>query len=302
MTVITESRTRPPLQDSIFQVEIGLWSGTQPSKQAPEKDAKALDPFSNALKTIIIPNFKPSHSESVGEEASKTAAKQYIARIINDLAGGPTLQMLSSNPTQTTGRVAGGGSTQQTPLSQTRIAGVQRSTFGPASGARQTASSTVSPNSGLSNTRLEWSARVRCNQYDLDSSFSVLIFLVTVPDDPEEWFTSPHYVGSFSAFVDPTSGNRSQSNIQGFVNLDSGIAKHSGQESLEPNAVVPFLTDNLHWRVQKVDDTVVELPSLEVIVLATPVSLPPGARFPVYGEAQPYPGITYGRPGGARNP
>jgi tyrosinase len=53
--------------------------------------------------------------------------------------------------------------------------------------------------------------------------------------------------------------------------------------------------------IVQVDGTVVELPSLEVVVLATPVSLPPGARFPVYGEPQPYPSITYGRPGGSRN-
>jgi len=297
-------RTCPAHQNPILHVEIGLWSRTQPNKEGLEKDGnKFLDPVSNAINTITIPNIKRSHHKSVTEEGDITAAKQYLAQIINALSGGPTLTMVSGHLSQTTGWVGGGASTQQAPNSRT-LAGAQRAPSGPASGGSgaQTASSAVSPAGGGSNARLEWAARVQCNQYDLGGSFSVLIFLVSVPDDHEEWFTSPHYIGSFDAFVDSTGGDRSRPNIQGFVNLDRGILKHSGQNSLESNVVVPFLTNNLHWRVQKGDGTVVELPSLEVVVVATRVSLPPGARFPVYEEPQPYPGITFGRPGGSRNP
>ena len=43
-----------------------------------------------------------------------------------------------------------------------------------------------------------------------------------------------------------------------------------------------------------------ELPSLEFIVAATPLTLEPGAQFPTPGETQFYPEVTAGRPGGAR--
>jgi len=303
MAVIMNSPcTRPAQHDHILCADIGLFSRPiQPSKHAFGLN-EALQPFLDAPKTIVIPNDKHSHPKSASEEAKKTAAKQYLAQIVNHLSKGPALAMLSGRPSQTTGRVTGGGFPR--PASNPpRPTGAQGAAFGAIRGnGAQTASSAGSPASDQSSTRLEWSTRIRCNQYDLGSSFTVLIFLVSVPDDIEEWLTSPNYVGSFSAFVDPTGGSHSPSNIQGFVNLDDGIAKHSGQDTLDPNVVVPFLTNNLHWRVQKVDGTVAELPSLEVVVIATPVSLPPGARFPVYGEPQPYPSITYGRPGGSRDP
>jgi tyrosinase len=108
-----------------------------------------------------------------------------------------------------------------------------------------------------SNLRLEWSARVRCNQHELGSSFSVLFFLVAVPENKSEWFTSPNFVGSFDAFVGiPDSSDHSQSDydIEGFVYLNDAILKHNGRASLEPNVVVPFLTSNIHWRVQMVSE------------------------------------------------
>ena len=42
------------------------------------------------------------------------------------------------------------------------------------------------------------------------------------------------------------------------------------------------------------------LPSLEVIVVSTALTQPPGSIFPIAGEPQYHYDITYGRPGGAR--
>jgi len=259
---------------------------------------KTISSFLNVLTTTInIPNAKYPHTD-VG-----SAAQNYIAGIIHNVYGGPPLAMLSSSSGQTPGRVVGGAAAQQAPGSPARPAGVQQAATGPASGGRgpQTASSAM-PAGSPSNYHLEWSARVRCDKYELGDSFSVIFFVVTVPHNPAEWTSSPYYVGSFHVFGgEGPSDNRSQPdyNIQGFVHLDDGLIKHSGQRTLEPDVVVPFLTDNLHWRVQKTDGTVVELSTMEVMVLATPVTLPPGARFPVYGEPRPYPSITRGRPGGS---
>jgi len=252
-----------------------------------EKDA-------NKAPGIYIPNPDPTDLDE--------GARDYLS---NNIHEGPKCVMLSksSHASQPPGHVVEETPAQPTPASQARPGIVQQAASDLASGGHgPRISSFAIPSGRPSNTHLEWSARVRCNKYELGRSFSVIFFLVNVPDDPDEWFTSPHFVGSFEAFVG--SDTRSQSadhNIEGFVNLNDGLVKHSGQDTLEPNVVVPFLTNNLHWRIQKVDGTVVELPSLEVVVLATPVSLPPGARFPVYGEPQAYPNITHGRSGGSRN-
>ena len=46
--------------------------------------------------------------------------------------------------------------------------------------------------------------------------------------------------------------------------------------------------------------TPAELESLEVAVIATPLSYPPGAMFPVPGQARRHNQITHGQPGGSR--
>ena len=98
----------------------------------------------------------------------------------------------------------------------------------------------------------EWTARIEFQKYELGTSFSVLTFLGPVPDNPRELKTSPNYVGGVHAYV----ANRSQGDLtvqEGFVHLNHGIFKHLGQTtSLEPNVIVPYLTKNLEWRVQKV--------------------------------------------------
>ena len=105
----------------------------------------------------------------------------------------------------------------------------------------------------------EWTARIEFKKYELGTSFSVLIFLGSVPDNPRELRTSPNYVGGHHAFVNSAANSctncRNQRDLvqEGFVHLNHGIIKHLGHTtSLEPNVIVPYLTKNLEWRVQKV--------------------------------------------------
>jgi len=154
---------------------------------------------------------------------------------------------------------------------------------------------------------LEWTARIEAKKYELGTSYSVLLFLGEVPQDSRQWRTSPHFVGAHHAFVNSAAGHcancRNQTDIliEGFVHLNNAIVKHSSINSFEADVIVPYLTRNLHWRVIKMDGTAAELQSLEVTVIATPVSFPPGAMFPVAGEPHRYNRITYGQPGGSRH-
>jgi tyrosinase len=109
-----------------------------------------------------------------------------------------------------------------------------------------------------SNVINDWSTRIHVKKYELSGSFSVLIFLGEVPEDPEEWYTSPSFVGAHYAFVNGAAGQcdncRSQADlvVEGFVHLNLAIADLSGLPSYEPTVVRPYLKDNLSWRIQSV--------------------------------------------------
>jgi tyrosinase len=150
----------------------------------------------------------------------------------------------------------------------------------------------------------DWTAQIQADQYELGSSYSVIIFLGHVPDNPRDWEISPNYVGSHYAPVEsvPEGGERRRDKgviIEGFVHLNHAIAKHSGLHSFEPDVVVPYLTKNLDWRVLKSNGQPAKLKSLEVTVHATPLSFPPGTTLPVPGKSHRYDSITYGRDGGS---
>ncbi|KAH9969687.1 hypothetical protein BC827DRAFT_1120059 [Russula dissimulans] len=156
----------------------------------------------------------------------------------------------------------------------------------------------------------DYTTRIRFKKHELGGGFAVLIFLGEVPDDPSQWRTSHSFVGLHVAFVSSAAsgyGNRSDkadSYSEGFVHLNSAIAKRSGLSSYELSEVLPYLKENLHWRIQSTDRSAVELeklPSLEVTVSQTPLTQAPGTLFPIPGKPTYHHDVTYGRPGGARH-
>lgn len=103
-----------------------------------------------------------------------------------------------------------------------------------------------------------WSARIRERKFELGRSFTVLVFLGSVPTNPAEWFTSEHLVGKNHVFANSASRScencRHQNNIihEGFVHLNRGLARLASpqiQLPYKPEVVVPYLKENLHWRV-----------------------------------------------------
>ncbi|KAE9400782.1 tyrosinase [Gymnopus androsaceus JB14] len=177
-------------------------------------------------------------------------------------------------------------------------------------GAPQVMLASVGPGNSQDSKELwEWTARVQIKKHEVGGSFKVLFFLGNIPNDPREWSTAESFVGAFHGFVNTSAERcancRRQQDVvlEGFVHLNDGIAKISNLNTFDPAVVEPYLTSNLHWRVQKVSTEVVDLsavPSLQVTVTSTRLTLPPGAPFPVPGETQHHHGITHGRPGGSR--
>lgn len=103
----------------------------------------------------------------------------------------------------------------------------------------------------------DWSVRVRERKFELGRSFTVLIFLGSVPENPGEWNTSKHLVGKNHVFANSASGScqncRQQNDIihEGFVHLNRGLARLAPQiaSPYKPEVVIPYLKENLQWRV-----------------------------------------------------
>lgn len=104
----------------------------------------------------------------------------------------------------------------------------------------------------------DWTVRIHFKKYEIGGSFTALIFLGNVPTDPSHWRTCPTFVGAHYAFVNSAASQcnncREQADryVEGFVHLNSAIAARSGLSSLHPRVVVPYLKENLHWRIQGV--------------------------------------------------
>ncbi|KZP16341.1 Di-copper centre-containing protein [Athelia psychrophila] len=152
----------------------------------------------------------------------------------------------------------------------------------------------------------KWTARIRCDHHEVTSSFSVLLFLGDVPDDSKQWRKCASYIGADDVFVNTARDNcencsRPVSEVEGFVHLNEAIMKHPQLRSLEPEKVKPYLKDHLHWRVKKVSGSVEIIPSLEVVVVETPVSITHGSHHPIVGEPQHMHDVTAGHQGGSRH-
>ena len=100
---------------------------------------------------------------------------------------------------------------------------------------------------------LEWTARVRCSQSELGRSFSVILFIGNVPDDPEQWVTSSSCVGFSDVYADSNSHkDNGEDGVQDFVVLNDGLLNHFAPSQLTPEVVALFLKTELHWRVHNV--------------------------------------------------
>lgn len=239
-----------------------------------------------------------------------SAVQDAIAQVVNQLYGGPIFNIFSQTSPSTTNFLASRSLAPSS--SDARAAGTSESAVEPPSGGDASVSvRSIDPVSTPAlNSFYDWTARIRVKKYALQGSFSVLIFLGEVPENPRSWRSSPSFVGAHHAFVNSAAEqcencrNQADLVIEGFVHLNTAIAQRSGLGSFEPAVVEPYLKRELSWRIQKVNRTAVDLsdvPSLEVVVSATPLTLEPGATFPTPGECHHHHRITAGRPGGSQH-
>jgi len=159
-------------------------------------------------------------------------------------------------------------------------------------------------------TYQDWIVNVTIEKYALNGSGRVCFFVGPeneIPENPADWYTCPIYVGAFTIFAqDPEiteCGNcqgqaETGHRIGGTVHLTKCLIRN--RISLADGDPVPYLKENLHWRVTNFDDRVFpneEIPSLKVIVQAAGYDIGPDGK-PRRQTWTRYAEITRGRPGG----
>ncbi|KAH9980147.1 photo-regulated tyrosinase [Lactifluus volemus] len=227
--------------------------------------------------------------------------QQAIANYVEQQYGGGGAQFFSRGPDEL-----------RQPLAASAVKPVADAVRNPSAsqGSHPRTAESGGPGRGGPSVVHDWTVRIHVKKYELRESFTVLIFVGPVPDDPSHWRKASSYVGSHAAFVngsaDQCANCVAQADVltEGFVHLNRALGRCSSLSSYEPQVVSPYLRENLHWRVQAVDRSAISLdrvPSLEVTVASTTLTRPPGSIFPVPGEHHYHHHITHGRQGGARH-
>ncbi|KAM0516939.1 hypothetical protein ACHAPE_005051 [Trichoderma viride] len=136
----------------------------------------------------------------------------------------------------------------------------------------------------------EWIANVHVNHGALDGSFTVYFFAGGTPDDILNWGVASNLIGSVGIFTMNGMGS-SQSKMSGTAPLTMALMKQVDQgaiRDLEPDSVVPFLQQSLHFRVVDIDNEEVDpalVTGLYVAISSTRVGLPESdSEFPAWGQ------------------
>lgn len=164
----------------------------------------------------------------------------------------------------------------------------------------------------------EYIVNIKAPKHLLGQSYRVHIFLGEFHPDTKTWPTLDALVGTFSVFgKETTPGAEDETKcgkckddaaantiITGTVPLTAqiiGEVKKGHCGSLNKSNVLPYLKENLHWRVTLADGTEKEreeVPGLVVSVVSTEVALPMGQRPRYSGVYTLHPEVTAGRPAG----
>lgn len=164
----------------------------------------------------------------------------------------------------------------------------------------------------------EYIVNIRAPKHILGQSYRVHIFLGEFHTDTKTWNTQDALVGVFAVFgKETTPGSDDETKcgkckadaaaktvITGTVPLTAQIIseiKKGNCPSLDKENVLPWLKDNLHWRVTLADGTEKdrdEVPGLVVSVVTTEVALPVGQTPRYSGVYTVHPEVTAGRPAG----
>ncbi|KAK4694225.1 hypothetical protein P7C71_g3323, partial [Lecanoromycetidae sp. Uapishka_2] len=158
--------------------------------------------------------------------------------------------------------------------------------------------------------RREWLVNIQIENFAVDGSFFVHIFLGDFSPNPVYWTQDGNLVGTHSVFSSAVGktgcenclqDKKNNAVVSGGVSLTRALVQ-KGLRDLEPERVIPYLKENLHWRVQMASGDYTknqDIKSLVVTVAATIVESPEDpAALPIWGVPQVFDSITQDKAGG----
>ena len=154
----------------------------------------------------------------------------------------------------------------------------------------------------------DYLCNIQTPKNELDGSYFVYVFLDTPNSDSSQWPFDPALVGTLgiTAMADPST--MEAVTVAGTIPLTRKLeeAQNEGRISdLSEATVTPFLTENLHWRIQKSGGAVVdpsEVPDFAISVVSTEIQPASSSNeFPKWvGDPTTHIDVTIGRPGGLK--
>lgn len=156
---------------------------------------------------------------------------------------------------------------------------------------------------------------IRALKHGLHQTFRVIVFLGEFNKDPFSWHTEYNVVGRVTMLGRSPESECGRCHhdkarnlmATGSVPLTSALLQdiHAGKlRSLEPDDVVPYLAQHLHWRVTIFsghEKTVSEVPGLKVSVASVKVTVGEDGLPSYSREFVTRPQATAGKPGGLNN-
>ncbi|MCJ1229614.1 hypothetical protein MMC12_006283 [Toensbergia leucococca] len=158
---------------------------------------------------------------------------------------------------------------------------------------------TQAPSTSSQNaTSYQYFVNIRVNKFALATSFFIHFYFGPVPPSPTTWSYAPNLIATFSILT--TSNPRTITTTT--LTYGQIPLNHVLPADLSPTCIIPLLKQQLNWRVQLVDGSVVDVGDVAGlscwVVGQQVVAREREDAFPGFGEWQVFGEVTEGREGG----
>ncbi|KAK5746411.1 hypothetical protein LTR17_000791 [Elasticomyces elasticus] len=268
------------------------WTIAAGSNQNADSPLKPFykDTNGNFWTTNQVRNWNTTFHYTYPEFSNSDGSKRAIASYINKLYG----------PSAT----ATAGSSKRTAAPEPVAAAEPIATPGPVLGERQSSTPLKADNGSL----FQYVANIQTPRYALNGSYYIFLFNGEPSTEvPTEWITDAHLIGPMGVLA---QANKTEMNLiaGGSVPLTRSLtaAVNAGAlPDLTEDTAVPYLKDNLKWRVAGPNGSEVDSGSIDgfqIAVFASTAKPPPDAyELPEWSEFIPLVEVTIDKSGGANS-
>lgn len=156
----------------------------------------------------------------------------------------------------------------------------------------------------------DYTCHIVSEKHGLGGTYTVFGFLTnnSIPDNADQWLTHPDFCGAHSIFAPLGQDSKTGMLVGGTISLTTSlVGKVANGEipSIEENDVLPYLQNNLQWKVATAAGAVVpnnQVPGLTVGAVSQKVM--PAANqgsLPTYGNGNTNNDVTHGKSGGIQS-